>query len=294
MLENNNSEIICPVCAKQDIGFWFTKDQHNIHECYRCGTAFVFPASVSTVDIYGPKYFTGASENNGFGYTDYDFDKEPMRESFSKFLFSIEGVLPEKNVFDVGAATGFFLDIARDRGFSTAGIEISDYAGQEAQKRGHDVSVGFLPDIVLDRRFNLVTAWDVLEHVGNPFDYVVKIRELLNEGGFVAVNTINRRGWWPRLLGRHWHLIVPPEHLVFYTTESLAEVFSRAGFSIIEMKRLDKKFTLSYIFKMLYKWQGFRFWLWLSSLSERPPLRFIKIPINLGDNVFILAQKTDF
>ena len=72
---------------------------------------FVYPLPQS-IDVYDEAYFLGAER--GFGYVDYDVDKEPMVPTFLKYLELIKKSGHKKGkILDVGAATGFFLKIAK-------------------------------------------------------------------------------------------------------------------------------------------------------------------------------------
>ena len=211
---------------------------------------------------------------------------------FLAYLDKIEKLAFGRNIFDVGTATGYFLNLAKNRGWQTAGVEISDYAAGIARSRGHDVYGGRLPEIKIEDRFNAVTMWDVLEHLDNPEEYLRAVNKILvSDNGWLIINTVNRGSFWARLLGRRWHLIVPPEHLFYYSPKNLKMLLQRTGFEIKEMKRMGKRFSLSYIFKILCHWQGLEIWRKFSEYFNKPFWRKFSFPINLGDNILIIAKK---
>lgn len=284
-------KVDCSICGhKSDLVFH--KNGHDFYRCGDCLILFVYPIPVNTEIIYGENYFTAALKNQGFGYTNYDLDKEPMRFNFVNYLKLAEAIVSGRKVLDVGAATGFFLDIAKKRGWDTYGVEISEYATLESQKRGHKVEKVNFPDLPSSDKYNLVTMWDVLEHVNNPNSYIAKASNILDSDGVLLINTIDSRSLWARLLGRRWHLIVPPEHLFYFSKKSLIKLLENNGFTIESISKPSKKFTLSYIFKMLYKWQSFILWKKISNLLENTFIgQKIFFPINLYDNIFIVAKK---
>ena len=284
-------KIICPVCLAAETELFGRKNGYDLHSCSRCGLLFVWPVPQNLAEIYSQDYFVASQKNNNFGYTNYDEDKESMRDVFVKIIERLEKLTAGRKIFDVGAATGYFLDLAKARGWQTAGTEISQYATEVAQSRGHQVFCQELDQLTVDMTYDVVTMWDVLEHVAKPQAYLAKARELLNSGGILAINTVNRGSLVARLLGLKWHLIVPPEHLNFYNRKNLKLLLDQAGFETIKISTIGKKFSLSYIFKTLYSWQGKKIFQRLAERLDTPFWRRLAIPINLRDNIYILARK---
>src|SRR3954452_11248046 len=105
--------VSCTVCGNEAVPLG-TKRTFCLYRCRECLHMFVWPAPHNHLDIYCEEYFAGAC--HGFGYTDYDRDKQPMMPTFREYLRRIEAITPAKGtMLDVGAATGFFLDLARQR-----------------------------------------------------------------------------------------------------------------------------------------------------------------------------------
>jgi 2-polyprenyl-3-methyl-5-hydroxy-6-metoxy-1,4-benzoquinol methylase len=283
-------KIICPICHSDKINFYSEKNKCRTYCCAGCGSAFVHPIPEDSKKIYGQDYFKNESGGN-FGYSDYDQDKEPMRGIFVSYLKEMESKTGGRKIFDVGCATGYFLDIARDHGWQTGGMEISEYAAEEVDRRGHKVFCGNFSEEEIKEKFNVVTMWDVLEHLDNPLKYLKTANRILAEGGFLLINTINRKSLWARVLNKHWHLFIPPEHLFYYTPKSLEILLKNSGFKVEKIKTAGKNFSLSYIFSTLYHWQKLRIWDNLSKFFDRPFWRKFFLPINLGDNILIIAKK---
>lgn len=284
-------KIICPICGGVDIRRFCRKNNYEIHNCGDCDIAFVWPIPENLERIYGENYFKNAGGEKEFGYTDYDNDKEPMREMFIKYLDKIGGLTVGRKIFDIGAATGYFLDLAKEKGWQTSGIEISEFAAGEAAKRGHQVFCGNLSELDIEDKYDVITMWDVLEHFDSPKKYLLAVYNMLNPNGLLVINTIDKNSWWARIMGKRWHLIVPPEHLFYYSPKGLRYLLEQSGFAIKEMNKIGKKFSLAYIFKTLYNWQGLNIWKILSEFFNKPFWRKLTVPINFRDNIFIIARK---
>ena len=245
-------------------------------------------------EVYAGDYFTGASQ--GFGYTDYDVDKQPMVPTFKTYLERIgrytapgEG----KKMLDVGAATGFFLNLAREAGWETAGIEPSVSAAQLAREQKKlDVRAGLLePGVYAPGSFDVITLWDVIEHVPDPVGFSRLVHDLLKPGGVYAINTPDASSLYGRAMGEKWHALCPPEHLTLFTNEALDQLLAASGFQMLERGKIGKSFTVQYIFQTLGHWQKSKILFSLSQGLSKIGVGGISIPLNLRDNVFLLARK---
>ncbi len=291
------SSVLCPLCESRNTNFFTRKNNHSVYQCNACGFLFVYPLPTS-VDVYDESYFSGAE--NGFGYVDYDTDKEPMIPTFEKYLDLITEHLSKKNknsikglkLLDVGAATGFFMNLARNRGMYVTGVELSDYAASIGRARGLKIITGDLESAQLpSESYDVVTLCDVLEHVQNPKQFLAEVHRVLKRGGIVVINTPHAGSMVAQTLGRHWHLIVPPEHLHYFSAENLAKYLNQNGFDVTLNTTIGKRFTFQYIFKMLYKWQGFFLWKWFKKIFSWGFLARLYIPLNTHDNFFMIARK---
>ena len=118
------------------------------------------------------------------------------------------------------------------------------------------------------------------------------MNRLLKPGGLLAINTPDSGSALARMLGTKWHLVVPPEHLNLFHRKSLRRLIEETSFEIVAEGNIGKKYTVQYVFETLYHWQKLKLWgiaakgLRHRSLGERG------IPINLRDNMFLIARKT--
>ena len=133
-------EIICPICDSVDSIFFTNKKGYDLYKCISCKLLFTFPVPDSS-KVYDDSYFSGAEK--GFGYVDYDLDKEPMTPTFNKYLDLLSGFgKTNGDLLDIGCATGFFIKLAKNKGFKVIGIEFSDYAAKKGRDSGLNVITG--------------------------------------------------------------------------------------------------------------------------------------------------------
>jgi SAM-dependent methyltransferase len=289
-------ETVCVACGRKEHVFYTKKNGHDVWRCLFCKTLFLYPLpkSSETEAVYGKEYFAGGKE--GFGYVDYDADKEAMRAVFEKYLTDFVRILGKTGrLLDIGAATGYFMRIAETKGWKVHGIEISAYAAELGKSRGLDIETGTVHQTTFAKEsFDLVTMWDVVEHMPDPILDIKKIRTLIKPNGLVAINTPDSGSLFARILGSRWHLFVPPEHIFYFNRNSLRMLLERNGFEVLEVGCVGKRFTVEYIMHTLSRWQNLGIWKKLLGFLERHPrIGQWSLPVNLWDNMYMLARKVE-
>lgn len=295
-MENDHEKITTCVVCKKAQGYFFVKK--NGFELYRCGECgHIFPSPFLKHDSsfsYDEDYFSGAKTASG--YIDYDRDKEPMRPVFVRYMKEIESLCSEKGrLLDVGAATGFFVEIAKKRGWNACGVEISEYATEVAQKKGRDVVCGTLGSggTLEEGSFRVITLWDVLEHFQDPHREIHLCSKLLTSGGILAISTPDSGSWYARITGKRWPLLVPPEHLHYFTQKSIRIFLENNGFEIEKITKIGKTFTLEYTLLIASGLRNFGFLRTIVTfLKKYPRVGSFAIPINLHDNMVVIARRT--
>ena len=170
-------------------------------------------------------------------------------------------------------------------------MEVSSYAADIARKKGIDVKTGDLLDQEIEKEsIDIVSMLDVLEHMMYPFAELLYARDILVSNGLLLINTPNGQSFLARTLKTLWHLVVPPEHISYFSPQNLKNYLETHGFTVVYSGTISKKFTVSYIFKTLYKWQRFVLWDWCARFSEKY-MSQLYIPLNLFDNFFMIARK---
>lgn len=144
------------------------------------------------------------------------------------------GVAPGR-VLDVGCSTGLFLHEMVLAGWRAQGVELSEGAADYARRRfGLDVFTGMLEDAPLaEGSFDVVTFWDVLEHVYSPSATLALAARLLKPGGLLVVHVPNWDSPERGLFGRYWAGWDPPRHLYVFDRASLSGLMEAAGFQLL-------------------------------------------------------------
>jgi predicted TPR repeat methyltransferase len=193
---------------------------------------------------------------------------------------------------DVGCATGDFLVVASAVVKDPYGVEISDHAWAVAKSRGLQVMLGdFLEVEFTASRFDVITMWDYIEHVCDPMANLAKARNLLRAGGYLAISTGDIGSRIARLMGKRWHLMIPPKHLYFFSERTLADMLLKSGFSVITISRDGKYVPVDFI-----AWKATFLLMpslarYVVSLARKIGLGRIAPYINLGDIMTVVARK---
>ncbi len=240
-------EVACPLCQADDSTVVCTKDftagVYTIVRCNRCRLAYINPQPTSVVDgtIYGQQYFqsTVAKER---GYSDYvgaetEYRHAAARRSL-KYVMSHLPVGEGRRLLDIGCAAGFFLNAAQDAEFSVCGVEVSAFASEYARAHfGVDVRIGMLKDVNFQScAFDVVTMFDVIEHIADPIRELTEIARILKPGGVLVLDTPNIESDTARLQGDQWWLF-KSDHLVYYAPDTIRRLFEIAGFELTSLSK---------------------------------------------------------
>jgi 2-polyprenyl-3-methyl-5-hydroxy-6-metoxy-1,4-benzoquinol methylase len=290
-LNSGKKKAICPVCACSEVVFFVRKNRCDLFRCGKCGLIFVFPIVDEYQNIYQSTYSDEKEELLCAGDAE---DWEATDDTYEKYLSILDDFLPEKGkLFDVGSATGQFIDIASKRGWEASGMEISKRAAEGAAKKGLDIIFGNFETWQSEKKFDAVTFWDVLEHFLGPERAIANASKILRPGGILAINAPDAGSILMKIMGKRWHHLNPPSHLHYFNFKNLTKILTRNNFEVVYSGRVGKTFTLRQIFKLLAMWQRVSLWKSIYGFLSRGKWGELKIPINTRDNLFILARKID-
>jgi SAM-dependent methyltransferase len=206
----------------------FRKRGFVIAECGVCATRFV-PDPLPRAESYDERYFDARVET---GYAGYLSDRELILLNFERRVQWLAPLAGGKRLLDVGAAFGFLLAAARKHGFDPVGVEPVAACAEFAKRELGETILPFaLEDADLPRgSFDVITLFDVIEHLRDPRGAVARVRELLRPGGLVVVETGDLDALLSRVCGRRWYYYDPPQHLTYFRQASLVSMLRNAGF----------------------------------------------------------------
>ena len=168
--------------------------------------------------------------------------------------------VPDGKLLDVGCGKGDYLVEMKKMGWNVFGVEFA-YAGVlTAQKRGLEVFHGSIVDAPFsDNMFDFIRLEDVLEHLPNPLETMIILRNLLKDNGRVRITVPNLDAFTFKLFGTYWFPLETPRHLFMYSPSSIRNLAELAGFHVQNMtirshKEVDVIPSLLYWLEDKHKW----------------------------------------
>jgi len=159
------------------------------------------------------------------------------------------------NLLDIGCGEGFFLFNASKAGYRAKGVELSQDATAYAKREfGLDVEAAAFEELQFpEDYFDVITLWQVLEHVPHPLLLLKEAHRILKPGGLLVASTPNIGGIPARILHRKWWN-VRRLHINQFTTKTLTGIFRNAGFKNISSVSYRESISLLMLFIPLLKY----------------------------------------
>ena len=130
---------------------------------------------------------------------------------------------------DIGAGKGDFLNILKDLGFDSLGLEHNDQNVQSAMNQGLAIKKGYLLDgIELTDTFDFITCNNFLEHQPDVGLFLNKVRSLLHENGFLYISVPNLE----RIIKEACFYEFVTDHLIYFSKETLIRALELSGFTV--------------------------------------------------------------
>lgn len=234
----------CQLCGSGERTLKFQDGPFRVLTCAGCGLVYVTPRlqGQALLDVYDASYWNSQNPKQR-GYADYAAEGALYLKTFQKRMALVSRWLPpQARILDVGCAAGYFLRVAQRHGHDVHGVELSAAIAVEAQQalgQGR-VHIGTLAEAMTQkdygaRSFDLVTLWDVIEHIPTPQEVLQQVRTLIKPGGRLLLETQNVASRWARLLGRRWHHYKHDEHLFHFDPRTIRRLLDECGFRVLEV-----------------------------------------------------------
>ena len=227
----------CPVCGQSGASVWLKAPDrlHGGQEKY----AVVRCSACSIVWLNNPP----KPEEMHLHYTEA-YDKlisAAGQNSPGRWGFRLEAIAQHKQsgaLLDLGCSSGSFLELMRSESWKLYGIEMSAEVAQTAKaKSGATVFVGdILEASFAPESFDVITCFDVLEHLYEPRRVIARVGEWLKPGGIFYVLVPNVDSAEARVFGSYWHGLELPRHLFHYSPASLKFLAKSAGLHEVSLE----------------------------------------------------------
>jgi len=197
-------------------------DQYRLDRCQACSLVWLSnPPHPSEMHLHYTDAYHRIISAGG--------ENSPARWGFRKE--ALDHYKHSGTLLDLGCSSGAFLTFMRNESWRLYGIEMSPEAAKTAESSsGAQVFAGDIPDAPFHpESFDVITCFDVLEHLYQPRQVMVKVAEWLKPGGIFYVLVPNVDSAEARVFGSYWHGLELPRHLFHYSPASLKFLAASVG-----------------------------------------------------------------
>ncbi|MGI4768865.1 MAG: methyltransferase domain-containing protein [Janthinobacterium lividum] len=275
----------CLVCG----GVYEPSPLPGLFRCRSCGfTSADLSIPEETLSaLYGEDYFHGQE------YLDYVAEEDSLRLNFVNRLKTLRRLAPDwqqSDLFEIGCAYGFFLDLVRNEVRKASGIDVSHDAVTYARDR---LDVDAVCDDYLTRdlgrQVDVIAMWDTIEHLKRPDLFIGKIASDLKPGGLVAITTGDLGSLNARLRGRSWRMIHPPTHMHYFSVATLSKLLQGHGLEVVHASHPGNSRRVRSVLYFLLSLKMKRPKLY--AMLAKLPFTGTRLTVNLFDIMYVIARK---
>ena len=209
--------------------------EKDIVKCKNCSFVFYKPVP--------------SQEDLDLVYSQYEREEYITENSVAKITKELKKILSTyniKSILDIACGECYFLDILK-----TIDPTIELYATEHVSAKENVINKGyefiegeFFP--ITNKKFDLIIFTEAIEHINDANDFLANAYDLLNPNGLIYLTTPNFSCLERLLMGKNWGMVVPPEHLSYFTPKTLKFVMTKNKF----VKRFSKTENIS-IFRII-------------------------------------------
>jgi SAM-dependent methyltransferase len=215
----------CTVCKGRRLEPLSAYRHAHLVRCRDCGLVFADcrPTDAELARNYGD-------------YSRADHDSPITRRRYRELLDGFERFREGNRILDMGCGIGFFLEEAQSRGWDAFGSELESRAVEINRAKGLNcVQAPIDADTFEPGSFDVITAFEVVEHLRDPLAEAAVIARALRPGGLFYCTTPNFGSLSRRTLRDRWSVIAYPEHLTYFTPPTLRSWLGRFGFEPVKV-----------------------------------------------------------
>lgn len=247
--------IECKVCGNKDPKKFeaaFEKDGWTVVKCSVCD--FVFMPYYYRKDIVYTQY----KDEKVLEQVRKGNDWLKLQRHFLRYK-ALRKYKKDGKLFDLGVGWGHFLEAGRQLGYDVSGIEISEMPYRYAKE---DLKlpvemIDFFEMKVQENYYDMITMWDVLEHIDECKKLVVKCNTMLKKGGYIVIHVPQIDSYIAKRQKANWKMI-GLDHVNYFSRKTITKLLEENGFKVEAIKSsIELKLLLMYtILPMIKKLKG--------------------------------------
>lgn len=220
--------------------------EYDLLECSNCCLQFWYPLEQPDASYY-------EKEIHGI-YKQMHQGRSKMDVRYKEFLKDFPGI-SGKIILDIGCSDGLFLEIMHSLGNTVYGIDIDSISIEKARQRGlkniYLIDINTFAEEALQKKlsFDIITMFDVIEHLVNPIQTLASVKKLLSSKG-ILVGTVPNGN---RFLKDSIETDFPPHHFYRFNKKSLTAILAVSDFSVAKMAVIEYGYSGRMLLKKLLK-----------------------------------------
>ncbi|MEM9940966.1 MAG: class I SAM-dependent methyltransferase [Planctomycetota bacterium] len=227
---------VCENCGRQGLNSFIDEPHQKLFQCPACGLCQ--KGVLESESVYEGHYHSG-----------YKARLESKIRSAKIRLGSVQPylVVETPKTLDIGCSVGATVNAAEQLGWDAFGVDVSEKAVELCRDQGLSCEVlrdGKLP--FDDESFDLVTNWQVIEHVLDVKKALCEWKRVLKPGGVMILDTPDAAYWKARILGpKHYRKFWPADHIYTFNRENLTDIIKSCGFEMLPGRLIGRWTTLT-------------------------------------------------
>jgi len=234
----------CNLCNSDDANLlftakdrnWCTEGSFNLVKCNICGLVYINPRpTMQEMPKYYPKYYHARAS----GIVEVtDEHKDEMYPILKDRARSISAFKKNGRILDVGCGDGYFLNYMKDKGWETYGVEPEEVGSKYAKDvLKVNVFIGELKEACYPNKyFDVITLFEVLEHLHDPSANLSEIGRILKEDGLLVITVPNFTGFAYKIFKERRIAIDAPRHLYHFSQITLCKILEKMEFKVLKIR----------------------------------------------------------
>lgn len=231
----------CPSCQNTDqVIFLISRRAYKIYHCSNCDLIFAQSSQYSDRKWYEAELIDKTAMVLPEVWLKW---QEKMYKRFLNRKFKAS----ERTLLDIGCGDGRFLKKANDLGYKVSGIDLNriliNKIRNESDIKVYSMDLKKFNNKFSYKRFDVITFFEVLEHIKNPNNFINLVKNNLNNHGRIVVSVPNRDRFRFEL-EKYQKWDSPPHHNTWWSERALKSLLIRKGFNILDFKKFKKKIRI--------------------------------------------------
>lgn len=247
--------MVCQVCNSNNVGILYKLRNRDVYKCRNCDLEFLINKNKFEYneDYYKKEYFN--ISHDIFGFFNDISERLEIKSGYS--------------IIDIGCGKGDYLShlYMRYPGIILFANDIVDIIDEKIRKNIINFYKGDVSEIIFKRKFNIITLWDLFEHLDKPVDLLIKLKLISKKDGKIFIYTVNSNTLIRTIAAFFYNIgfpnfinkLYPPYHLYYFNEKNLTKIAQITKLNIISMgynyykpERMGVNLVYRIIIKVIY------------------------------------------